>query len=129
MEYHDWSKVKGSDPKKCTCCNLTLKQIKKQNEEKRATIEETAKENTLFLLMLDLFNNDVDLIEGIWYGEQCRRCSGAPKTVGEMFLAKYTEGWLCNKCYARKPEDSKGRWLYIPTPDEEEIDESYLTIS
>ena len=57
----------------------------------------------------------------VWHGPKCRSCCGVPSTVGEMFLAKYSEGtWLCDKCYARKPEDPKGHWHFMPVDDEDE---------
>ena len=122
MEYHLWSKGK----KKCDCCGLTLRQIHAEEAAKRAIVATNEMHSNFWIAMLDVFEQDVD-DEGYWHGPQCRRCSGAPQSVGEMFLAKFSEGqWLCNKCYARSPEDTKGRWVYMPVADEEDADE-YLS--
>jgi len=56
----------------------------------------------------------------VWYGPTCRSCRGAPKSVGEMCLAKYSHEWRCNRCYARNPQDSTSHgWRYIPTEEDE----------
>tara|TARA_Y100000114_G_scaffold81943_2_gene75642 strand:+ start:879 stop:1262 length:384 start_codon:yes stop_codon:yes gene_type:complete len=117
MEYHKWS----DKNKTCDCCGLTLREIQKQNDEAREELFQKEKEWNFWVAMLDTFEQDVD-DNGIWHGPQCRRCSGAPQTVGEMFLAKFSEGqWLCNKCYARFPEDTRGRWVFMPVEDEETL--------
>ena len=119
MEYHVWSAKK----KTCDCCGLTLNQIHAEEAAKRAVVAKNETLSNFWLAMLDLFEQDVD-DDGYWHGPQCRRCSGAPQSVGEMFLAKFSEGqWLCNKCYARAPEDTKGRWVFMPVEKENEDDE------
>ena len=123
MRYHSWSGKK----KTCDCCGLTLRQIKKQNDEAREKLLQKEKDWNFWIAMLDLFEQDVD-DDGYWHGPQCRRCSGAPQSVGEMFLAKFSEGqWLCNKCYARSPDDPKGRWVFMPVEEEEDEELSSLS--
>ena len=58
----------------------------------------------------------------VWYGPTCKCCHGAPKSIGEMFLAKYSHDWLCNSCYARDPQPSptKHGWRYIQVDEEED---------
>ena len=120
-EFHQWkTKVKGR--RTCLCCGLTLREIHKLEKGKRDKVKENELESNFWIALFDTFEQDVD-DEGYWHGPQCRRCAGAPQSVGEMFLAKFSEGqWLCNKCYARSPEDTKGRWVYMPV-DEEDADE------
>ena len=115
MEYHVWSSRK----KTCDCCGLTLREIQKQNDKAREKLLQKEKEWNFWVALLYTFEADIDGA-GYWYGPVCRRCSGAPQSVGEMFLAKFSEGWLCNKCYARKPEDTKGQWKYMPVPVDED---------
>jgi len=123
MDYHVWS---GKN-KTCDCCGLTLHQIHAEESAKRAVVAKNETHSNFWLAMLDLFEQDVD-DDGYWHGPQCRRCSGAPQSVGEMFLAKFSEGqWLCNKCYARSPEDTKGRWVFMPVQEEEDEELSSLS--
>jgi hypothetical protein len=118
-EFHKWS-TKGK--RTCLCCGLTLREIHKLEKGKRDKVKENELESNFWIALFDTFEQDVD-DDGYWHGPQCRRCAGAPQSVGEMFLAKFSEGqWLCNKCYARAPEDTKGRWVYMPV-DEEDADE------
>lgn len=59
----------------------------------------------------------------VWFGPTCKCCHGAPKSVGEMFLAKYSHDWLCNSCYARAPQPgpTKHGWRYIQVDEDEEL--------
>jgi hypothetical protein len=56
-----------------------------------------------------------------WHGDPCRGCGGAPQSVGELFLAVYSEGqWYCNLCYTKNPVDPKGQWHFMPANDDED---------
>tara|TARA_R100001460_G_scaffold53159_2_gene92171 strand:+ start:290 stop:700 length:411 start_codon:yes stop_codon:yes gene_type:complete len=121
--------------KKCLCCNKTIAELKedyKKFNDFRKAAELTAQTRAMLLngfydyISIETHGNHFWYT---WMGNTCRSCSGAPQTVGEMFLAVYSEGdWLCDKCYARNPQDTKGRWKFAPLPDDEEIDEDYLTM-
>ena len=118
-EFHKWN-TKDKGRRTCLCCGLTLREIHKLEKGKRDKVKENELESNFWIALLDTFEQDIDN-DGYWHGPQCRRCSGAPQSVGEMFLAKFSEGqWLCNKCYARSPEDTKGRWVYMPVDEEDE---------
>ena len=119
-EFHHWDLKKGGNKRTCLCCGLSLRQIHIEESAKRAIVAKNELESNFWVAMLDTFEQDVD-DNGIWHGPQCRRCSGAPQSVGEMFLAKFSEGqWLCNKCYARNPSDPSGRWVYMPVEKDDE---------
>ena len=61
----------------------------------------------------------------VWFGPTCKCCHGAPKSVGEMFLAKYSHDWLCNSCYARNPQPGPTQhgWRYIQVDEDEELEQ------
>jgi hypothetical protein len=117
---------KGSS--KCLCCNKTMAELKrdfKRFSELRRDLDHDSKTRTMILHgFKDYIGTDSHGSHYwyTWHGDPCRGCGGAPQTVGELFLAVYSEGqWYCNKCYEKDPRDPSGNWIYIPADDEETL--------
>ncbi len=131
-----WFKIvngKAIYQNRCLCCNKTHAELKKDFRKftkNRIELDLASKTRTM---ILHGFKDHIGTENQgshywyTWHGDPCRCCGGAPQTIGELFLAVYSEGqWYCNKCYAENPKDNSGKWIFAPIgqrkylPDDEE---------
>ena len=127
----EWFKIidgKRVHQNRCLCCNKTHAELKrdfKRFSELRRDLEHDSKTRTMVLAGFSDYIGTENMGSNYWYtwhGDPCRGCGGAPQSVGELFLAVYSEGqWYCNECYSKTPVDPKGHWPFMPANDDEDF--------